>query len=264
MSINVVLIIETFVAFIVALSFHECGHAAMAALLGDGMATSEGRLSLNPRRHLAPIGTMVAAVLSFSHAGIGWGRPVRFDSTRLRVGPNVGTILVAVAGPVVNVILGLGIAAGLRYVPGYGLLNAAVDPTTGRCSWANAIFDTRYQGRGMEQCLAAVQAPYVLRIEQFAMILAVTSIAVALINILPLHPLDGYKVLFALLPSPQAVRLRRWEPHMEAILLVLFFVVPIILQWIQIDFNPGTIFWQFADSIAVNLGGQAMNLALVL
>jgi Zn-dependent protease len=264
MPINVVLIIETFIAFIVALSFHECGHAAMAALLGDGIAAGEGRLSLNPRRHLAPIGTMVAAVLSFSHAGIGWGRPVRFDSTRLRVGPNTGTILVAVAGPLVSLILGLGLAAGLRYVPGYGALNVAADPTTGRCSWFNAQLDTHFQGQGMEQCLAAVQAPYLLRIEQFAMILAVTSIAVALVNVLPLHPLDGYKVLFALLPSPQAVRFRRWEPHMEAILLVLFFVVPIILQWIQIDFNPGTIFWGFADAIAISVGGQAMNLALVL
>lgn len=261
MPINVVLIIETFIAFLVAISFHECGHAAMAAALGDGVATNEGRLSLNPRRHIAPIGTMVAAVLSFapSYAGIGWGRPVRFDSTRLRVGPNVGTILVAVAGPLVNLILGLGLAAGLRYVPGYNLLSAAVDRTTGQCSVFNDL-----QGAAMQQCLAAVQPPYLVRIEQFAMILAVTSIAIALINILPLHPLDGYKVAFALLPSPQAVRFRRWEPHMEAVLLIIFFVVPIILQWIQIDFNPGFIFWRFADAIAVNLGGPAINFARAL
>jgi Zn-dependent protease len=262
MPINVVLVVETFAAFIVAICIHECGHAAMAVLLGDGLAAGDGRLSLNPARHMAPIGTLVAGVLSFapSYVGIGWGRPVRYDSTHLRVGPNFGTILIAIAGPAVNAIVGLGLAAGLRFIPGYDLASVTTDSVTGPC----ALAAQAHYGQELERCLASVQPAYVLRLEQFAIILAVTCVAIALVNIIPLHPLDGYKVLYALLPSPQAVALRRYEPYMEAIVLLLFFVVPFLFQLIGLDVNPAGYFAALAHRAVYSLAGPGIALAQAL
>ncbi|HKB49069.1 MAG TPA: site-2 protease family protein, partial [Ktedonobacterales bacterium] len=64
------------------------------------------------------------------------------------------------------------------------------------------------------------------RIEQFLFAFAVTNIVLALVNLIPLHPLDGYRVLFALLPNESAIAYRSYESYMEFSLLVLFFVLP--------------------------------------
>ena len=249
--INVVLVLETLLAFVIVITLHESAHAAAAALLGDSMPSSDGRLSLNPVRQIAPLGLLVAGVLSFSptYAGVGWGKPVRYDSTRLRVGPNAGTILVALAGPVFNLLVGVAIALGLHVVPGYSRLTIATEPTTGQCS----VFG--YGGQLLEHCLAAVQPAWVLRLEQFAIVLAITSFVIALVNVLPLYPFDGYKVLFALLPSPQAVAYRRWEPYMEVIVLAIFFVLPFLLQLLGIGFSPAIFLRELADLLFVRLSG---------
>jgi Zn-dependent protease len=249
--INVVLVLETLLAFVIVITLHESAHTAMAALLGDGMAVTDGRLSINPARHIAPLGLLVAGVLAFAptYTGIGWGKPVRYDSTRLRVGPNFGTVLVALAGPALNLLMGLAIAVGLRYIPGYRSLTTATDLGSGRCS----LFT--YSGQALEHCLATVQPAYALRLEQFAIVLALTSLVVAMVNVLPLYPFDGYKVLFALLPSPQAVAYRRWEPYMEAIVLAIFFVLPFLLGLLGIGFNPAVALRGLADELFRRLSG---------
>src|SRR4051812_44811892 len=116
--------IETFVAFILAIGLHEAAHAGMAALLGDSTPLSKGRLSLNPMRQMSAIGTIVAIVhcVVFPPAGLGWGKPVDVDARRLRVGPNFGLILVALAGPLFNLALGLGVAFLVTLIPGYNHL----------------------------------------------------------------------------------------------------------------------------------------------
>jgi Zn-dependent protease len=134
-------------------------------------------------------------------------------------------------------------------VPRYDLLTSATEPTTGRCS----VFT--YSGQALERCLAAVQPAWVLRLEQFAIVLAITSLVIALVNVLPLYPFDGYKVLFALLPSPQAVAYRRWEPYMEVIVLAIFFVLPFLLGLLGIGFSPATSLRELADALFVRLSG---------
>jgi Zn-dependent protease len=261
MIINVVLVLETLLAFVIVITLHESAHAAMAALLGDGMAVSDGRLSVNPARQVAPLGLLVAGVLAFAptYTGIGWGKPVRYDSTRLRVGPNVGTVLVALAGPLLNLLVGLAIALGLRSIPGYTQLTNATNPATGHCS------PLSYYGQALERCLAAVQPAWALRLEQFAIVLALTSLVIALVNVLPLYPFDGYKVVFALLPSPQAVAYRRWEPYMEAIVLAIFFVLPFLLGLLGIVFNPAVALRGLADTLFMSLSnGQGFLFALAL
>lgn len=259
--INVILVVETFIAFLVALTIHDWGHAIAGMVLGDDSLADDGMLSPNPVRHIAPIGAFVAAVLSFSYAGVGWGRPARVDSSRLRGGPDFGALLVALAGPLLNLLIGLGLVVGVTYVPGFGRLAAFVDSSNGPCPISTGLL----VGQQLQQCLIHAQPGYVLRLEQFAIVLGVTNVLIALINILPLHPLDGYRVLYALVPSNPATRLRRWEPYMEAILLVLFFVVPLILAIAGINFSPASIFTNIANGIAAQVAGPAVILlALVL
>jgi len=240
---NVILIVETFVTFVLAITLHEAAHAFVAALLGDASPISEGRLSLVPRRQMATVGTIVAIVSAVQPfpSGLGWGRPVRIDARRMRTGPNFGTVLVALGGPAVNLVLGLGIAAGLRFIPGYERLG----PHAESCSFGNV-------GLGLQTCLSAAQPAWVQRIEQFLFAFAVTNIVLALVNLIPLHPLDGYRVLFALLPNESAIAYRSYEPYMEFSLLVLFFVLPYILALVHIGFSPT--FWLFdlANQIASN------------
>ncbi len=227
---NVVLIIETFLTFVIAVTIHEVSHAAMAALLGDSTPVSEGRLSFIPRRQMAAVGTVVAIVYSFGiPAGIGWGKPVTVDARRLRAGPNFGTFLIAVAGPVVNLILGLGAAFGLRMMPGY----AAVGQVAANCDPG-----VSQVGIALQTCLSHAQPGYLVRIEQFLFAFALTNIVLALVNLIPLHPLDGYKIVYALLPAEPAISLRRYEPYMEFGVLVLFFVVPILFGFLGIPFSP--------------------------
>lgn len=233
--LNTLVIVETFLAFIVAISLHESAHAAAAAVLGDGSAWDAGRLSMNPRRHMAAVGTIVAIALSFGiplggvPVGLGWGKPVDVDTRRMRVGPDAGVFLVAFAGPLFSLLMGLLFAIILRFMPGYQPLTWF----TGRCVGAGAL---------LQECLSHAQPVWQLRLEQFLYILAATNILVAIINLIPLHPLDGYDMLFALLPNGPAVRYRDFKPYMELMLLIIFFLLPLVLGAIGLGvLNPG--FW---------------------
>jgi Zn-dependent protease len=252
--VNVILAVETLLAFVLAVTIHEAAHAGMAALLGDSTPVSEGRFSLSPRRQMSAIGSIVAIVSSFAlfPVGLGWGRPVSVDARRLRPGPNAGLILVSLAGPVANLVLGLGIALTLAVLPGYHALGAVAP----HCDLGFPPFGV--SGEGAQTCLSAAQPAYLLRIDQLAFTFAVSNIVLALINIIPLHPLDGYKILYALLPNRQAIRYRDWEPYMELLLLALFFAVPVVLGYLGIGFSPLLLFQNWAVSIA---GGFASNIA---
>lgn len=253
---NIVLIVETFIAFVIAVTLHEAAHTAAAAMLGDRSPVAAGRLSLAPTRQMAAVGTIVAIFYSFSAAGgLGWGRPITVDAKRLRVGPNFGLILVALAGPLLNLVLGVAIAFGLAFLPGYSELGGRVavcNPVQG-----GFLGPAVHQGIALQNCLSTAQPAYLLRIDQFLFTFAVTNIVIALLNIIPLYPLDGYRVLFALLPAPQAISFRRAEPYMEIILLVIFFLVPWLLGILGIGFDPGRILIGLAQSLA---GGFAPNI----
>jgi Zn-dependent protease len=92
-----------FVAFVVTLAIaftlHEFSHAAAAVAQGDQTPRAQGRLSLNPARHIEPVGALLILI-----AGIGWARPVEFMPSRLRLG-RVGAVLVALVGPIANFVL---------------------------------------------------------------------------------------------------------------------------------------------------------------
>lgn len=91
--------------FVVALSLHEFGHAAAATLQGDPTAKDAGRLTVNPKAHMDPLGTVMIVLVGF-----GWGKPVPFAPNKLR-SARFGAALVAVAGPAVNFALAITAAA---------------------------------------------------------------------------------------------------------------------------------------------------------
>jgi Zn-dependent protease len=102
-----------FVAFVVTLAvaftLHEFGHAAAAVAQGDDTPQRQGRLSLNPARHIDPLGAILILI-----AGIGWARPVEFMPSRLRF-RRVGAVVVALVGPAVNFVLAIIAALVLKF-----------------------------------------------------------------------------------------------------------------------------------------------------
>lgn len=251
---NIILIVETFIAFVLAITLHEAVQAAVASALGDPAPAGAGRMSLIPARQMSAVGTIVAIVYSFAFpfsAGLGWGRPLSVDARRLRVGPNFGLIVVALSGIAFNLLLGVGIAFGLSLLPGYALLDSALTGCQGI-------------GGALQNCLSSAQPAAVLRLDQFLYTFAVTNVVIAIINIIPLHPLDGYKILFALLPSRQAISLRRLEPYMELILLVILFVIPWLMGILNIPFDPGQILIRLARSITDGLATSIASFYILL
>jgi Zn-dependent protease len=104
------LFVAFLIAVVVAITFHEFSHAAVATLQGDDTARSRGRLTLNPISHLDPLGS-IALIL----AGIGWGRPVPYNPTNLR-NRRFGAVMVSLAGPASNFVLALAAVVAVRLV----------------------------------------------------------------------------------------------------------------------------------------------------
>lgn len=226
---NVILVVETFVAFMLAVTIHGAVQARTATLLGDTTSRLRGRLSVLPQGQLSAIGVIAGIVFSVSSfgAGIGWGKPLEIDARKLRIGPNIGTIVVALSGLFFSALLGVAILLLFNVLP-----NASAFVTQ-----ANACASKELFGGSLQDCVRALPG-WALRLEQFFYIFGLTNLAVAILNIIPLHPLDGYHVVFALLPTRQAIGWRNFAPWGELILLIIFFVVPVILQFVSIPFSP--------------------------
>ena len=198
MAINVLLAIMVIVSFLIAIPLHEFGHALMASWLGDSTPRSEGRQNLALRSHIDPLGTIMCVVLAFQPGlavGLGWGKPVKPDPWKLRVGANAGLLIVAIAGPVFSLLIGLVIAVLVRFLPA-------------------ALF----------------VPPFALRIPQLLIVFASVNICLAILNLVPLYPLDGYQILYTLLPSRQAVQFAKSAQYGPLIILAIFFLLPFLAQ----------------------------------
>ena len=197
--INVVLALMVIISFLFAIPLHECGHALMASWLGDRTPRSEGRLSLSIPEHIDPLGTLMCVILAFQPGfpvGLGWGKPVKADPWKMRVGANTGVLLVAIAGPIFSLLVGLVFALIVRFIPA-----------------------------------SLYVEPFLIRIPQFVLVFAVVNICLAIFNIIPLYPLDGYQVLYTLLPSRQAVQYAKSVPYGPLIILAIFFLLPFLAQF---------------------------------
>ena len=180
----------------IAIVFHEVAHGLVARRFGDPTAERMGRLTLNPIKHIDPVGTIILPViLALSHAPIfGWAKPVPVRSDRMRH-PRRDMILVALAGPGMNFLLAI-VATAILAI---GLSLGGGDPMTpGGFIASNAL--------------------------NFLLI----NIFLAVFNLIPLPPFDGGHVLEGLLPRPMAARFRRLGRFSLVILFTLLLIVPLL------------------------------------
>jgi Zn-dependent protease len=131
---NALQLLSTLLTLVVAVTVHECSHAWVADRLGDPTARYMGRVSLNPIRHLDPLGSVMMVVTAISGMGIGWGKPVPVSPHRLRYGPRLGNGIVALAGPFSNLLLAAVLGLGVRLVPA---MPAAVALVLLNAVWTN-------------------------------------------------------------------------------------------------------------------------------
>jgi Zn-dependent protease len=166
------------VALVVGITFHEFSHALTADQLGDHRPRALGRVSLNPLRHLDPLGA-----LFFLLAGFGWGKPVPVNAYALRPG-RTGLTFVALAGPIANLAVAVVVAVIFRALQLAGLLDA----------------------------------PF---LREVVALIVYFNIALALFNLIPIPPLDGYNVVLPLLPPRQSFMVQRYAQYGYVALLLL-------------------------------------------
>ena len=170
-------------ASLLCITFHETCHGLAAYRLGDTTAKRMGRLSLNPLKHVDLMGLIMMALFRF-----GWAKPVPVDMRNFK-NPKAGMALTALAGPVSNVVLAY----------------AAVV----LCNFVMFLADRL----GSTWLLLALA--------QFFVYVEIISAGLAVFNVFPIPPLDGSKVLFALLSDRAYDRLMRYEKYGMGLLMAL-------------------------------------------
>jgi Zn-dependent protease len=185
---NPLLFVLVAAALILSLTFHEFAHAYVANKLGDGTARMLGRLTLNPLAHLDPLGTLM---LLF--AGFGWGKPVPFDPYQLK-NPKRDAALISLAGPMSNFILALCFALALH------LIDVFLSPATG----------------------TSLQIP-ALVLSKFFYLVILYNLVLGFFNLIPINPLDGFKIVNGMLPPRLSVQWIQLAPY--GIFFLMFLII---------------------------------------
>ena len=190
------------IPIIIAITFHEAAHGFVAKQFGDDTAAKLGRVTFNPLKHIDPFGTIILpAFLLLVHAGFvfGYAKPVPVNFNRLN-NPKRDMIWVAAAGP------------------GTNLLLAA---TSAALMWL-----TLHTGLGMNAM-----------VENFLLGSVQINLVLAVLNMLPLPPLDGGRVVTGLLPHNLAVPYARIERYGMLIIILALFLLPLIGEKLGIDLD---------------------------
>lgn len=190
------------VPLVLAIVFHEVAHGRVARHFGDPTALERGRLTLNPLRHVDPVGTVILpGMLALAHLPVfGWAKPVPVDSRRMD-NPRRDMMLVAAAGPATNLVLALAgaVLMGLltRFVVTMG---DGPPPTILGFAWLNLF--------------------YFIQVNVF----------LALFNLLPIPPFDGSHIAEGLMPRAMARQYRKVRYLGFALVLILLIVLPTLVK----------------------------------
>ncbi|OHA46228.1 MAG: hypothetical protein A3A80_03230 [Candidatus Terrybacteria bacterium RIFCSPLOWO2_01_FULL_44_24] len=175
---------------------HEVSHGIVALLLGDPTAKYSGRLTLNPLRHIDPVGTVLLPItlliLSGGRTSFGWAKPVPYNPHNLR-NHKWGPAMVGVAGPLSNILLALFFGLTIRF--------------------GHAALSEYFTG--------------------FLVLVVLTNLYLAAFNFIPIPPLDGSKLLLSLLPSRIA---ETWGDFLERygfflLMMLIFFPAVSSILW---------------------------------
>lgn len=204
--------LEWGIPVVLAIVLHEIAHGCAAFYFGDTTARDGGRLSLNPLRHVDPVGTVIfplVLILSRTPFVFGWAKPVPVDFRRLK-NPKKDMVWVALAGPAMNFFLAFAAFAVLsvcknvfQAVLSEGLLNVLL----------NTI---------------------------------VFNFSVMVFNLIPVLPMDGGRIITGLLPFPWAVRFAKTEKYGFGIIALLLIFLPVLGNYIGRDFDFISRFLAFA------------------
>lgn len=188
--------IFTIAVLLFSVVLHEISHGYAAGMQGDPTARMQGRLTLNPIKHIDPIGSILVPLFLFlSNASflIGWAKPVPFNPYNLR-NQRWGEAIVAIAGPAMNILIALIFGLFLRFYPIMTLAPQIVD---------------------------------------LIVSIVVINLVLAVFNMVPVPPLDGSKILFALFPNSLMPLRAFLEKYSFALVLILVFflwkwIVPVV------------------------------------
>lgn len=187
-------LITNAITLVIAITVHEFAHAYVADQLGDPLPRSQGRVTLDPRAHLDPFGSLMMIIVGF-----GWGRPVLTNPYNYRVSVRSGMALVAIAGPLSNLLLAMVAAIPFRL---------------------NWLSSTVYAS----DILPSFNA--------FLWTFIALNIGLMLFNMIPIAPLDGFKVALGVLPDEWANKLASLEQYGPLLLMVVLIGGRGILGWI--------------------------------
>ncbi len=186
---DIVSVILAIPVILFSLSFHEYAHAWAANKMGDQTARNFGRLTLNPAKHLDPVGTL--CMLFF---GFGWAKPVPVNSRNFEK-PKKGMALTAAAGPLSNLLLGF---IGMFIFK----IVAAVIPDT---------VSTTFQYNVIQYTV------------EFLYTFITMNVYLAVFNLLPVPPLDGSRLLSIVLPDKYYFGIMKYERYISLVIIVLLY-----------------------------------------
>ena len=193
-DIDIVSILLSIPIILLSLSFHECAHGFAAYKMGDPTAKYMGRLTLNPTKHLDPLGTLCMFLFGF-----GWAKPVPVNTRRFTHAKR-GMAITAIAGPLSNVLLAF-IGAIL-----YSILYVV-------CVYNPSII------MGDNTFLTN----FITVLSTFLAMFHSLNLSLAVFNLLPIPPLDGSRIFFVLLPNELYFKVMKYEHIIQMILMVALF-----------------------------------------
>ncbi|WP_028549205.1 site-2 protease family protein [Paenibacillus sp. UNC451MF] len=206
-----------FIVLLIGFTIHEFAHAFFADRFGDPTPRSMGRLTLNPRVHLDWLGMIFFLII-----GIGWAKPVLVNRSRFK-SPRLMGIIVSIAGPLSNLVL-----AFISLIVFYLLMKFhALDNVSNGVSVAVKLFFN---------------------------LMILQNIFLFILNLLPLPPLDGYRIVEDLLPTSIMMKIKAYEQWLFYAILLMFFIPPIrrvtigpvfALQWDILDAMNRVVFMIF-------------------